>query len=346
MAPRRGPSMRPGREHRPQHHWPASELLPPSRRTTSPHPHSGVARAALDDVLTRRLHSSQLRNDPRHAAGAVLIGEHLSWMPAVSTGVQPRPVNTRQLAQALARSPDDVPLAWLYAYHCHAPDCASQQAWAHVLAREPDNLAAWMLMPYDKAQPPDEEGLEAWLAQSARATYVDGHFGDFARAMAEAIGPLPALPVCKEVVAQMETQAGRAPRMQDLATMTAHGQSMAYLPTLRRLFDACPRDKPLTHRRLSRCQQVMRILAASNDMIYASMGTGWLEQRALTAAERARWAEHMRNLRWAMDSGARNLRPEHLPLVWEQGELAVVIAILEDRGQWPAPPGWKPTERY
>jgi hypothetical protein len=311
-----------------------------------PTPAQRRCQSAFNDVLIRRLHSDELRDDPRHAAGGVLLGEHLSFVRAFSTGIQPRPVDTRLLAQAVARSPDDVLLAWLYAHSCTAPDCDSHQAWANVLALEPGNLAAWLLAPYDKTKPPSKAETDAWLAQSARATYVDGHFGDFAQAMAQAIGTLPALPVCKEAVAQMEAGTGRQPRLQDLVTVTAHAHSMIFLPAMRRLNDACPREKPITHRRHALCQQVMRTLAASNDMVHANMSTPWLVQRAPTAAERARWAEHKRNLRWAMESGAFNLRVEHLPLVWEQGELAVVIAILESRGQWPAPPGWQPPQPY
>jgi hypothetical protein len=85
-------------------------------------------------------------------------------------------------------------------------------------------------------------------------------------------------------------------------------------------------------------------MAGSTELIYAIGSLRWLASNAKPEAERLHWAARLRDLHWVMQASAGSdaLGLQTLPLIWEEGEIPVLMAHLEERGQWPPPPDWQP----
>lgn len=296
---------------------------------------------AVENVLTRRLRSPDVRESPRLAAGAVLIAEHLEMVQAISRQSDPPPPDLPALERAIRRSPDDLLLARSYATRCRAPQCDEQAAFARLVALEPHNLATWMLAPHDQRRPTRAED-DAWLAQAAHAAYFDPHYSEVAFAVLEAAGPIPPLPVCDGPLRAMAPDLERQPQPADAIIPMAHVIASQQLPAHLRLWRACVGSEE-PGRRQADCQKVHALLAGSNEVIYAGGSLRWLAAHAQPQSERARWSARWRELQWAMQAGGgRALSFGNLPLVLEQGEIPVLMGYLEEHSQWPPPRDWQP----
>jgi hypothetical protein len=208
---------------------------------------------AVANVLARRLTSAEVRDTPRLAAGAVLIAEHLRMVKAVSTQPTLSRTDVSALERATRRFPDDALLARIYAARCQAPGCDESAAFAHLVALEPDNLASWMLAPYDWRHP-SEAADDAWLTQAARTTYFDPGWSEVAFAVVDTAGPMPDLPVCDAPIRAIEPHLDRKPQPADAISLIAQSWTS---PSIGQCGTPAPK--------MACCLDVMRTVRRSTD---------------------------------------------------------------------------------
>jgi hypothetical protein len=153
------------------------------------------------------------------------------------------------------------------------------------------------------------------------------------------------MPACERAGAAIGRELGMTGQAtsEDLTQISASAMATAQLPPLRGLFELCPPNgRAIARQRHDACVAVFLRLSESHDLLLHGIGVRALAEHAATGAERARWRERQRELEWLMQQGSPLMRPSLMPLAWEQGEVAVLTALLEQAGRWPVPPGWTP----
>ena len=249
----------------------------------------------------------------------------------------------RSLDAVVEAAPDDVLAAWLRAHACGSEQgCDADAAARHLARLEPDNGAAWMPALDQAMRADDIVGAESLLQQAARAGRFDPHWGETAQLARKAIGTPASTPACTAAAAAIgeALELGRPGTPDDLALASA--SSVPALPSLHHFLALCPLHKAIPSSRLSACRAVFQRMAESDTLLAHMVGLRGLASHAPTGGERTRWREQLRNAEWMQSQGGPLLHTAHLPLAWEQGEVQVLIALLEESGHWPAPAGWAP----
>lgn len=250
------------------------------------------------------------------------------------------------LAAALERAPDDALIAWAAAQGCRAPHCDQPAAIARVLRLEPDNVLAWAMAIAAEANRGDLVQADRLLQQAAGAPRADFHSGETARLVVAAIGPLPPSPACDRASAAIASALGlgRPGTMDDLSLAFGAGIANAQLPAISGILALCPGGRGIARHRQAACRRVFLRMAQSEELLVRGIGVRGLVAHAPTARERAQWRERLRELAWMSRQAGTVMQPSHLPLVWEQGEASVMVALLEAAGRWPAPASWLPDD--
>jgi hypothetical protein len=115
------------------------------------------------------------------------------------------------------------------------------------------------------------------------------------------------------------------------------------MPPLTSTLELCAPHKPIATHRLPACRALFTRMAGHSTLLFQMIGVRGMDTHATNAADRAYWRERRRNLAWLMkESPGMVNTPSHQHLLWEQGEVPTLIAMLEAAGRWPAPPGWLP----
>jgi hypothetical protein len=249
----------------------------------------------------------------------------------------------RSLDAIIEAVPDNILAVWLRAHACGSEQgCDANAAAQHLMQLEPANGAAW-LPALDLAMRADDIiRAEFLLQQAARAKRFDLHWGETAQLARKAIGTPAPTRVCTAAAAAIgeALELGRPGTPDDLALASA--SNVPALPALHYFFALCPLHEAIPSSRLSACRQVLQRMADSDTLLAHMVGVRGLATHAATEGERTRWREELRNAEWMQSQGGPLLRAAHLPLAWEQGEVPVLIALLQESGRWPAPAGWTP----
>jgi hypothetical protein len=249
----------------------------------------------------------------------------------------------RSLDAVVEAAPDAILAAWLRAHACGLEQgCDANAAAQHLVQLEPDNGAAWLPALELAMRADDIIRAEFLLQQAARAKRFDLHWGETAQLARKAIGTPASTPTCTAAAAAIgeALELGRPGTPDDLALATA--SSAPVLPAFHYFFALCPLHEAIPSSRLSACRRVLQRMADSDTLLARMVGLRGLATHAATEGERTRWREELRNAEWMQSQGGPLLRAAHLPLAWEQGEVPVLIALLEESGRWPAPAGWAP----
>jgi hypothetical protein len=276
--------------------------------------------------------------EPRDRLGAALLRQTFAGvLPGLGDSA------TAGFAAAVERDPDDALAAWLYAAHCGA-GCDQYGAIGHWLKLEPDNAAAWLAALDAAMRRDDLRSAETLLRKAAAAPRIDLRWGEVAQLARRAIGTPAMTPACKQAAKALGARIGldRPATPADMAILTAN--AMPPLPTLRGFLELCPLQKAIPADRLPACQSVFRLMARNDLLLLHLVGLQGLSIHA-GATERASWVRQWHDAQWMRQQAPLFFKPEHVPLAWEQGEVAVMIALLQEAGRWPAPQDWQPPLR-
>lgn len=252
----------------------------------------------------------------------------------------------RSLHAVVEAAPDDVLAAWLHAQACGSEQgCDANAAAQHLASLEPDNGAAWMPALEQAMRADDIVRAESRLQQAAGSKRFDLHWGETAQLARKAIGTPASTPACTAAAAAIRESLAleRPGTPDDLAIASA--SSAPALPALHHFLALCPLREPIPASRLPACRAVLERMADSDTLLAHMIGLRGLATHTSTERERTQWRERLRNAEWMRSQGGPLLRTAHLPLAWEQGEVPVLVALLEESGQWPAPAGWEPDRK-
>jgi hypothetical protein len=266
--------------------------------------------------------------DARERLGAVLMTRTAAMM-AAGDGMR---AFRQALASAAERAPDDALAAWLHAIECRSDEqCDVLAATNHLLQVEPGNGAAWWLAIDVAISRDDTAQADALLQQAARAARFDLHWGETARLTRLSIGPLSPTPACEQA-------------SDDMAVAQAVVNAGMALPPLGGILKLCPPRGAVLPGRLAACRSMFLQMTRSDELLPYMIGVRGLAAHAATLAERAQWRERLRNAEWMLRQGGTLLSSTLAPMTWEQGEVPVLIALLEEAGRWPAPANWQPDD--
>jgi hypothetical protein len=319
--------------------------------TAADHAADGQAWAARDprvqrcqrdlDAATRARVAALARSDDERAQA--VAARLQPFEPGEAGGLRQRTQQQlARLAVAAQRAPDDVQIAWLYAARCHAQDqCDQRAAIDRVLRLEPDNMAAWLLA-LEQSDPRDQQAQAALLQRAAAAPRLDWHYGALGMLVIERLTPLR-VPSCDVPELLGAALGSRQPLAVDGAVAVTAGAVALTLPLAAGTrTPLCPARGSIAAARLPACRAVFARLADGDDLVSRLIGTTRMLAWAQTPAERAHWSERLRNLLWLQEQDANLMPPGYMRLVLEQGEVPTLIALMEEQGRWPAPPGWLP----
>ncbi|GAB3345819.1 tetratricopeptide repeat protein [Lysobacter tyrosinilyticus] len=286
--------------------------------------------------VTARIATLENSREPRDRLGAALLRQSLAGES--DAGIKALSV----FADIAASAPNDALAAWLSATRCSRDeDCDQDAAIEHWLRVEPDNAAAW-LMALDAAMRRGDLRLaETLLRKAAAAPRIDVHYGDTAQLAAQSIGTPPTTPAC----AQAAESIGKAMGLDgpgtpgDMAIVAAN--AMPQMPPLVGFLKLCSPRQAIPAARLAACRSVFGLMARSDLLVFHWVGLRGLSVHA-EPADRGQWLRRLRDAQWMQQQAPLLFKPEHMQLVWEQGEVAVMIALLQEAGRWPAPDDWQP----
>lgn len=252
----------------------------------------------------------------------------------------------RAFAAAIDRSGEDTLVAWVAVQHCKGDQCDSQSAVAALLRLEPDNAAAWLPAMDAEVRRGDLMQADRLLFQAARAGHFNAYWDDTGRLLAKAIGPLPQTPACERAGASIakELSLDRPGTIDDLTMVTSTAVASAALPALNGILKLCPPSRGIARHRLVACRAMFLRMAKSDELLFNMVGARGMAMHGASPAERVQWSERLRNIEWLQRQAGALMKPSHIPLVWELGEVSVLTALLEEAGRWPAPPDWQPTD--
>ncbi|QSX77484.1 hypothetical protein [Agrilutibacter solisilvae] len=255
-----------------------------------------------------------------------------------------RPEYLQALATATRLGPDNELGAWMYAVYCRNDKrCDASAAVARLIALEPNNLAPRLLAIDVAERGSDKRRARALLRQASVTRYVDFRMGDFAQRQVSALSPLPQMPACGAASAAIAEhyQLTRPGTVRDVVLMNAKRTALFwFLAQQNELLEMCPHDRLWTPD--DGCRHAFEILATSDMWIPRQMALMVLSTNARTTAERDRWRAQQRELDWLSHAGGPLRDSIPFDVIWEQGEIAPVIALLRSQGRWPAPQDWQP----
>jgi hypothetical protein len=290
-----------------------------------------------DAVRARLLRAAQSPN-AQDRAGAALLAP-VAFGPEAATED-----TLASLQSAAERQPRDPLLAWLAASACGSEaECDRTALINRALKLESDNGAVWVLAIDAAMDRNDLTQAERLLHDTARATRFDIHWGDSARLIRATMGPQIQTPACTRAAAELGrmVQLERPGTVDDLAPVMAG--TLVPIPSLHGLMRLCAVDaQQVPPLRAADCRAIYMRMADAEELISAMIGLRGMVRYAATRSERVRYRERLRNAYWLNREGGPLLGPASLQLAWEQGEVSVMTALLEEAGRWPAPADWVP----
>lgn len=283
-------------------------------------------------VLQSRARSLAASGNVRERIGAAML--------MITTARDDSLLLRRQLlAEAVEQAPRDSLAAWLRANECRSDDaCDAAAAVNHLLRLEPDNAAAWLTAIAMAMDRDDLTQADALLQKAAHAERFDVHSGETAQLVADAIGPIASTPACEQAADTIATvlELDRPGTPDNMALATANAVSAMAMPPFLGFLKLCPTGRAVPPERLPACRAVYARMAASKELLSLMIGVRGMAAHAATPAERTLWGERLRSTDLMLKQGSSLLRVSHLRLVWEEGEVPVLAALLEDAGGWPA----------
>ncbi|QDH71450.1 hypothetical protein FKV23_16120 [Lysobacter alkalisoli] len=253
-------------------------------------------------------------------------------------------------ARALEMMPDDPLANWLAAAECDPvdPSC-DRQAWdARLQALEPDNAAVW-LSELQRAQAAgDDAAVDAALERMAQASFQDAHVTDLSRMLADQLAavasPVPSPQVAAAAGEQMGL--GRPATADEMKLVEVNATWAAFaLPAFQGLTRAC--RPPLPPARTGLCQGAASRVASGDTLIERLIGLVTQVRLSAGSAGGAVWRESLRQHYWQHEALSRQFQ-QGVPVGYtermlQQGEMAAIQWLLEQRGQSQSPPGWLPS---
>jgi hypothetical protein len=291
---------------------------------------------ALQALLTTRAEQLSSGEDARDRLAAVILKQDDDFP-------RYRRAFDRELELAVAQHPDDTLLQWLRATHCLESERCDEAAILEPLRRlDPGNSLPYLLALDAAVKRADSVRAEVLLAEAARQTRLDVYWGRLSKRIVEVVGPAGDAPACGRAVAGPNPLNLDFPRtLQANVEAFAGGVGAAQMIPLG-VLKLCPVSRRIPETRLPACRALFAQMATNDTLLLHSIGAQGLWKNASTPAELAHWSEEVRNVEWMKREGYPLLRAGQQPLLWEQGEVPVLIALLEGQGRWPAPPGWQP----
>lgn len=247
----------------------------------------------------------------------------------------------RELELAVAQHPDDTLLRWLHATRCLESEKCNEAAILESLRQlDPGNSAPYLLALDAAMKRDDLARAEVLLAEAARQARVDVYWGRLPKHIVEVVGPAGDVPACDRAAAGNPHDLDVPRTLQENVEVFAGAIGAAQAIPLG-VLRLCPLSG-IPQARLPACRAMFAQMAANDTLLLHAIGAKGMLKNASTPAERAHWGEVVRNVEWMKREGYPLLRTARQSLVWEHGEVPVLIALLEGEGRWPAPKDWQP----
>lgn len=250
----------------------------------------------------------------------------------------------RELEVAVAQHPDDTLMQWLHATRCLESERCNEAAILEPLRhRDPGNSAPYLLALDAAVKRADLVRAEVLLAEAARQARVNVYWGRLSKRIVEVVGPTGDVPACGRAAAGPNPLNLDLPRtLQENVEAFAGAVGAAQTIPVSGMLRLCPVSSRIPETRLPACRAMFAQMASSDTLLLHLIGAKGMWKNASTPVEQAHWSEVVRNVEWMKREGYPLLRAAQQSLLWEQGEVPVLIALLEGQGRWPAPPDWQP----
>jgi hypothetical protein len=253
----------------------------------------------------------QISNNPRDVVVASLILDFLE-----SANQANKPVSSslvKQLQNAIAKSPDDVDIAWLEAIGCGRLQaaCNSKDAISRLKRLEPENLGVY-LFAFSWADTAGNANLrKSELLAMANSRYSDIHYFSTAELYYEALrGWHSPLPLNASDVFGDDLDLTPITDAESRKIMAA-GYSMAMgIPPISQLSSHC-KSAQLPADELLACQKIASLMVKDKTLLMHSISLRIGTTLFKTEPEATHWREALRTYYWQMSSEHIDLRKKY-----------------------------------
>lgn len=252
----------------------------------------------------------------------------------------------RKFEAARKQWPNDVELAWLGFDRC-GKTCDREAALRHLLAVDPDNMAAWMVAMGSTRDADDETGFAYALQHAANAKFYDPRTGAVFLHARPLLKQIPLPDSCKSPIALLAAIFGRPYDDSARADLMADGMEAALTALSFTGIQACA-PKGLSDEQRRQCTVVLSRVAQGDTMLERLLSVRVLFLLESDPARQQALRERYRGLKWlvahqsALEAGS--LPSDFIARKWSQGEFETYKAIAIERDQWPPPADWLPSD--
>lgn len=318
-----------------------------SRRGNAAAAPPSASAAGQDQACNKAMHANfeSLRRDidplrsPEDAIAHAMLGTmHFSADAAPNVAR----TTTNLLADAAKRWPGHADLAWLRAQTCQpSAGCEPDEAVAELVAADPDNAAAWLHAAAQARKRGDEAAMWEAMHRAARSSFHDGKLELVYLHVRPRLARLTAPPECLQSLSAAMNLRLDGEGFRDLVAFAA-GAAMA-APWYGALGACRTHATPLSAAQRRDCIAVSSWLAQSDAVLDRMIGLHTL--LPLADSERLpELREAYRELLWLQQMAPHTVKmPRFVARMQVQGEIEALRGIAVDRGEWPPPHDWLPS---
>lgn len=250
---------------------------------------------------------------------------------------------TRELELATQRFPDDSDLAWLRLLNC-GYGCNRTAARERLLRLENRNTAAWLVAMIDAHRAGDMAGVDIALRNAAWAPHYATPDDVAFAPLRPVLSALEVDPACVRIVAASIGRPASPSLVLDLYASTVQTRSVG--ATVQGLVLCGDRNGALAPARRAQCERVLRRAAESEPTALGrNAALSSLLQLSPPLPDAGTYRERYRQLAWLLPSLDDSLiADDHLTHLWIEGEVDTLQETARQRGRWPPPPDWLPTD--
>ncbi len=276
-------------------------------------------------------------------------------MDLASRSLQRQPEADAWLEQAIATGSAQPLIAMEAVRRCITQDACTIDAAVQTLQDTgADDAEVQLLLMRLAEHRKDSAGAALAWQRATRATRYGDSLGQLVGLLDEATGDV-AWPVADATrVAEWERNNRGRFADQERAVMLFSIAATTWMPELRAVFDACPKEGAEPERE-RQCQKVFTLMADSTSNLLAQAGTQRMLGASVGQPTHAQWEARMRSLAWITDratgvlgseqAGAAKVSPaEYMQWIGKDGELPAMRRLLAAHGIAAEPPAdWQPT---
>lgn len=250
---------------------------------------------------------------------------------------------TQELELATQRFPDNSDLAWLRLLNC-GDGCNRAAAREHLLRLENRNAAAWLVAMIDAHRAGDMTGVDIALRNAARAPHYATPDDVAFAPLHPVLSTLEVDPACVRIVAATIGRPASPSIVLDLYASTVQMTSVG--PTVQGLVLCSDRHGALGPARRAECERVLRRAAESEPTTLGrNAALSSLLQLSPPLPDAGTYRERYRQLAWLLSTGDDSaITDDHLTRLWIEGEVDTLQEAARQRGRWPPPTDWLPTD--